>query len=183
MDNFIGEIRIFPYNQIPKGWLACNGQLLPLNQNQALFSLLGVYYGGDGRTNFNLPDLRGRAIVGMGTSPKTQTPYTIGRAQGTETVQLNSTQLPLHTHNVMALNSTADSLLNAVPPVETIANPVIKPVTGLAVNAFSSSLASPTTLPADTVVTAGQGAGHENRMPLLALIPCIATQGVYPSRQ
>ncbi|MGH7238237.1 MAG: phage tail protein, partial [Candidatus Saccharimonadales bacterium] len=101
MDNFIGEIRVFGGGVVPKGWASCAGQLLSIQQNSALFSLLGTYYGGNGTNNFALPDFRGRTMLGMGDN------YVIGEIAGTEGVTLNQSQLAAHTHLMRAQNVKA----------------------------------------------------------------------------
>src|SRR5919112_5286387 len=101
MEPFLGEIRLVPFNFAPRGWALCAGQLIPISQNQALFALLGTTYGGNGRTTFALPDLRGRVPVGAG-QPAEGSSYLLGETGGQETVQLMSRQLPRHTHGVQA---------------------------------------------------------------------------------
>jgi microcystin-dependent protein len=100
MENYLGEIRIFAGNFAPQGWLFCQGQLLAISQNQALFALLGTTYGGDGQTTFSVPDLRGRAAVGLGAGPGLS-PYQQGQQAGYETVTLTTAQLPVHQHPVL----------------------------------------------------------------------------------
>src|SRR6266576_782954 len=115
---FLGEVKIISWNFPPKGWTFCNGQLLPINQNTALFSILGTTYGGDGRVTFGLPDLRGRAPIGAGQGPGL-TNITLGETAGTENVTLQSSQMPAHTHLVAASqNATATSPANGVPSNE-----------------------------------------------------------------
>src|SRR5687768_993649 len=99
MEGFIGEIRLFAPNFAPRDWALCNGQLLPINQNQALFSILGTTYGGDGRTTFALPDLRGRSAIGAGSGPGLSS-YTLGQQTGSPTTLLSANQLPSHTHAI-----------------------------------------------------------------------------------
>jgi microcystin-dependent protein len=181
MDNYLGEIRIFSYNRIPRGWAPCNGQLLAIAQNQALFALLGVYYGGNGTTNFALPNLNGRTIMGTGTSTS-GTNYPIGSAAGTETVTLNNGQLPAHTHLV----NTNNSYDVGSPSTNFLANPNTQggsPVANKAtVNLYTPTPGTLTPL-APAVTSAGGNQPHENRMPFLVLSYCIALQGVFPSRQ
>src|ERR1700710_1843658 len=104
-DPFVAEIRVFPFNFAPKGWAWCDGQILPLSQNTALFSLLGTTYGGDGRSTFGLPDLRGRTLIGQGTGPGL-TNYSWGELIGTETTTMLYSNLPMHTHLVNAITSS-----------------------------------------------------------------------------
>jgi microcystin-dependent protein len=115
MDPFLGQIQPFAFGITPKGWAACNGQLLPINQNQALFSLLGTTYGGNGQTTFALPDLRGRVSAGQGAGPGL-TPAAIGQQMGTETVTLTSNQMPAHSHSISGSTgaANAENPLNAV---------------------------------------------------------------------
>lgn len=171
MEPFLGEIRIFSFGLIPRGWAACNGQLLSIAQNSALFSLLGTQYGGDGRTNFALPDLRGRAGVHFGDF--LGAPYALGQAAGSETVTLTTAQLPAHNHLAMATTMTA----NFFAPVSGIFASVDAaadfPIYGAANNLLAID---PSTVTAD-----GGGQPHENMQPFLVLNACIALQGIFPS--
>ena len=176
MDNVLGEIRVFPYNFAPKYWLPCDGRLLPISQNTALFSLLGTTYGGNGTTNFAIPDLRGRAAIGVGPQ------NIIGSASGSETVTLGIDQIPQHTHFLQASNMNGVGAVNNAGPLETIAQPVINSITGLQINSFSTSNGSPTTLSPAVLNKTGANIPHENRMPSLTLTVCIAVQGIFPSR-
>jgi len=161
---FQSELRIFSFVFAPKGWALCNGQLLPINQNQALFSLLGTTYGGNGQTNFALPDLRGRVPHHMGGG------HTLGEKAGSDTVTLTISQLPEHNHFVNASNAVAD----AIDPTGSIWGNSGKtnytndaPNNVMAPNAFSN---------------VGGSQPHENRMPFLVLSICIALQGIFPSQ-
>jgi microcystin-dependent protein len=162
---FIGELKILPFGFAPKGWAACNGQLLPINQNQALFSLLGTYYGGDGRTTFALPNLQGRvpASVGGGIS--------IGQAGGEEKHTLASAEMPGHTH---ALAGTPASATTTVPSNNFLAT--------ASQNPYAASAASNVALASSALTAAGGGGAHENRQPYLTLNVCIALQGIFPTR-
>lgn len=167
---FIGEIRLFGFNFAPAGWSTCDGQLLNINQNQALYTLLGTTYGGNGTTNFNLPDLRGRTILHRSTTNPT---YLEGAKGGTETVTLTAaSQLPAHTHTLYA-NSNAGSTnvpTNTAPAAVATANQF----------AYATAKASPATvLPS---LTSTGGAAHNNLQPSLTLNFCIALTGYYPSR-
>lgn len=158
---YLGELRLMSFNFAPSGWAQCNGQLLPLSPtNQPLFSLLGTLYGGDGRTNFALPDLRGRAPFHRGKS------LTQGKSLGEEFHALNSEEMPKHTHPLMASSTNAD---RPVPSVLAAANNLYR---------ASSDL---TNLHPDTITKVGGGQPHENRQPSLTLEWCIALQGVFPS--
>lgn len=164
---FIGEIRLFPYNFAPRGWAFCQGQLLSIAQNTALFSLLGTTYGGNGQTTFGLPDLRGRAALSSGQGPGLQ-PYTLGEQAGVESVTLNSNQMPGHSHPLNATSSEAD----AGRPANTY----------LAAGGAYNEKADGTTLAPGAVGSAGGSQPHENRPPVLVLNYCIALEGIYPSR-
>lgn len=162
---FLGQIQMFSFNFPPVGWAVCNGQLLSIAQNTALFSLLGTTYGGNGQTTFALPNLQGRTPIHFGQSPGLS-PRSLGETGGQETVTLISTQMPAHNHSVSA--STA------APTAGTPAGNV------WAQGNYSSTANAPMS-PADIGVT-GQGQPHENRSPYLVVNFCIALQGIYPSR-
>jgi len=177
MEPFIGEIRLFSLNFAPRGWAFCQGQTLPIMQNTALFSLLGTRYGGNGTTTFQLPDLRGLAVVGMGQGAGLS-PYVQGEVTGTETVTLNVTQLPAHTHG-----------LTATMPVSTSAGSTFNPTSGYYASTDTEQYGTATTsvamannLLSGTTVAAGESQAHENRMPYLALNYAIALTGVFPPR-
>ncbi|SFW19168.1 phage tail protein [Chitinophaga sancti] len=182
MENFIGEIRAFSYGRAPKGWIPCNGQLLPLAQNQALFALIGVYYGGNGMNNFQLPNLNGRTILGTGVSAS-GTNYSIGQPGGSETVTLTPNTLPQHNH-LLRVSSAYDL---GTPSTNFLGNPDIKgtsPVSNKAnVNLYSPLVSSAMTVMGPCITSTGNNMPHENRQPFLVINYCIATQGVFPSRQ
>lgn len=169
-DPFIGEVRLFGCNFAPTGWATCDGQLMPITQNTALFSLLGTYFGGNGVNNFALPDLRDRAAMGTGAGSGL-TPRQLGEAGGSATVTLQPAQLPAHGHGLMAaLSATGNSPeLSALAPTATGAPAYRTP--GGVVPMAGSALAP-----------AGGSQPHENRQPVLALNFCIALQGIYPPR-
>src|SRR3989454_10113580 len=171
MDPFVAEIRIFPFNFAPKGWAWCDGQLMPLSQNTALFSLLGTTYGGDGKSNFALPDLQGRAPMHPGQGPGLSL-HDLGETSGSETVTLLESEIPAHSHNVMANTAPADN--NAPAP-----NFVLAQSTGT--NAYTS-LAPNGLMSFNSLVPAGGGQPHNNMQPYLTLNFCIALQGVFPPR-
>ena len=161
---FLSEIRIVSFNYPPRGWAFCNGQLLQINQNQALFALLGTTYGGNGQTTFALPDLRGRVPVHTGNG------HTLGEAAGSSSTTITQAQMPAHNHFVNVTNNNG-----------AVSNP-----TGNflgAVNAmyaaFGSSL---TTMSPQTITNVGGSQAHDNRQPLLALTFCIALVGIFPSQ-
>jgi microcystin-dependent protein len=172
---FLGEVRVVSFNFAPKGWALCNGQLLPINQNQALFSLLGTTYGGDGITTFALPDLRGRSPLHFGTNPADGTNSTQGENGGEETHTLTLAELAAHTHKAVA--SAASPGSQTSPAGNTWANG------NLAAYSPNATVA----LAAQAVGPAGGGAGgaaqpHENMAPFLVLNFIIAINGIFPSR-
>jgi microcystin-dependent protein len=179
MDNFLGEIRLMSFPQAPKGWLYCQGQTMPINQNQALFSLLGTAFGGDGVTTFRLPDLRGRVAVGQGKAPSGSV-YSMGEVIGSEGVALTVNQIPEHSHSFtgtlkVAGDAETTSAENTFPAA-TINDP--------AINAYATGTPNVTMGAAlqGTLGPAGGSQPHENRQPFLALNYAIATSGIYPSR-
>lgn len=165
---FIAEIRIFSFDFPPRNWAQCNGQLLPIAQNQALFSLLGTTYGGNGITTFALPDLRGRTPIHWGLGAGLSN-YDLGQVGGTETVTLNTNQTPVHTHAVTASSNTAD-----------VTSPANAFWADGGVAAYSGTPSS--ALAATALSTVGSSAPHENHAPYLTLNICIALAGVFPSR-
>ncbi|MCC6189126.1 MAG: phage tail protein [Anaerolineales bacterium] len=172
-DPFVAEIRIFPFNFAPTGWAFCDGQLLPLSQNIALFSLLGTTYGGNGESNFALPDLQGRAPMHPGQGPGLSL-HDLGETGGSHTVTLLESDIPAHTHTVIAAVNPA---LLAVPSANV----------GLArsrtVSAYQTTTNSDlTTLAPEALAPAGGGLPHNNLMPYLTVNFCIALQGVFPPR-
>ncbi len=167
---FVGEIRMFGFGFAPQGWALCNGQLLPINQNQALFSLLGTTYGGDGRTTFALPDMRSRVPVCQGQGPGLSS-YAEGQAGGAETMTLAATQMPRHTHPVKASSSTADS---DQPEGRTLARS--------ASHIYTAKPDTSTVMNTDTLGDTGGSQPHDNIQPYLAVNFCIALTGIFPSR-
>lgn len=168
----LGEIRMFASNFAPRGWALCQGQLLPVAQNQGLFSLLGTTYGGDGRTTFALPDLRGRIPIHQGTGPGL-TPRLLGSRTGTQTVVLTTDQLASHTHDLMA-NTAAANVSSPQGRVLAAGGPVVG-------NVYAD--AAPDTDMASTAITdTGGSYAHTNMMPSLCVSFIIALVGTYPSR-
>ena len=190
MDAFLGEIRDFGFGFAPKGWSQCNGQLLAINANQALFSLLGTQYGGDGRTTFALPDLRGRAIVGSGISGGDSYPQ--GQKAGLASVALVANEMPAHSHGMVAAAGSGAVALPATfagtPPVQSgsgnyLANATTKPTGGTPVNMYATTTTRPQPLAITSVVPTGGGQAHDNMQPYAATNYCIAIQGIFPTRQ
>ena len=170
MDPFVAEIRIFPFNFAPSGWAFCDGQILPLSQNTALFSLLGTTYGGNGQTNFALPNLQGSAPMHPGQGPGLSL-HDLGEQGGAQTVTLLETQIPSHSHT---LNASAADGTDQGPANSRFA-------TGTGIGAYAA-LAPLVPLAPRAVAAVGGGQPHNNMMPYLTLSFCIALQGVYPPR-
>lgn len=170
-DQFIGEIRIFGCNYAPLDWAACDGQLMPISQNTALFSILGTNYGGDGRQTFGLPDLRSRAVMGPVDGQ-------VNAPQGEATVSLGISEMPNHAHTVYGDNTRSQAAQAAghLPARFMEANN----------NAFIATDSTPapvlTTLSPQAVAPAGSGQPHENRQPFQVMNYCIALQGAWPTR-
>ncbi len=171
-DPYLGQIAFVPYNFVPKNWAACNGQLLSIAQNQALFSLLGTTYGGNGTTTFALPDMRGRVLVHEGQAPGGATNYTMGQIGGAESVTLLVTQMPAHSHTVNAV--TAEGNQN------TPTNNLPADTKGLD-KEYSDANAN-TTMKSTMVNPTGGTQPHENRPPFVTLKCIISLVGVYPSQ-
>ena len=179
MAPFIGQITLFPFNFAPVGWALCEGQLLPISQYTALFSLLGTYYGGNGRTNFALPDLRGRAPVGQGQGPGLS-PCALGEIQGVENVTLTAAAIPPHTHAFAAFAASATTNApNGALPAEGHGS---GRGGAFAINTYAASGAAATLAVGQITPVSGGGQPHNNLQPYLALNWCIALQGVFPPR-
>ncbi|CAA7619764.1 Microcystin-dependent protein [Candidatus Terasakiella magnetica] len=188
-DFYLGEIRMFPYDRVPQYWHVCDGTLLQVTQNQALFSLLYNSFGGDGKTTFALPDLRGRAIACSGGQSQNTISGGIGSKGGVETVALGIAQMPPHHHTVLASSATAASSPAAggyyAQPAQPSPVPAGMPAAPALYTASGTGTATPAPLAAlnfSAVSTTGTGAGHENRQPYMAMAYCIATNGIYPPR-
>jgi len=171
-DPFVAEIRIFPFNFAPRGWAWCNGQLLPLSQNTALFSLLGTTYGGDGKSNFALPNLQGSAPMHPGQGPGLSL-HDLGETGGSETVTLLESELPAHSHSLMAGIDPA----NAQIPGSTLT--LTRSAGG---NAYSTTTSGLAPMSPNTLTPAGGSQPHNNMQPYLTCYFCIALQGVFPPR-
>jgi microcystin-dependent protein len=172
-DPFVAEIRIFPFNFAPKGWAWCNGQLLPLSQNTALFSLLGTTYGGDGKSNFALPDLQGSVPIHVGANQPGPglSIYDLGQTGGEDSVTLLMSEMPSHNHNISA--QTIDQGDNRIPdPTRNLGNTQM----------YIANGNQPGFLDATALSIVGGQQPHNNLMPYLTLYFNIALQGVYPPR-
>lgn len=171
MDPFVAEIRIFPFNFAPKGWAFCDGQILPLSQNTALFSLLGTTYGGDGKSNFALPNMQGNAPMHPGQGPGLSL-HDLGETGGSETVSLLESEIPSHSH--VASGSAQDGT-DQSPVSELFAN-------GIGVGFLAPANNPLTQMSPNMLAPVGGDQPHNNMQPYLTLNFCIALQGVYPPR-
>jgi len=169
---FVAEIRIFPFNFAPRGWAFCDGQLLPLSQNTALFSLLGTTYGGDGKSNFGLPNLQGSAPMHPGQGPGLSL-HDLGETGGSDTVGLLESEMPGHSHAWNASNQDAT--------VQSPAGQLTAGGTG-GITMYAAATAPLTPLSDSAIAPAGGDQPHNNLQPYLTLNFCIALQGVYPPR-
>src|SRR5438876_521094 len=173
-DPFVAEIRIFPFNFAPKGWAFCNGQILPLSQNTALFALLGTTYGGDGKSNFALPNLQGSVPIQAGQGPGLSL-YDLGQEGGEDTLTLIDSELPAHNHALSA--HAQDTALISNP------GPTVVPASADGGFAYNTTVNSNTTSFApQALAPAGGSLPHNNLMPYLTLNFCIALQGIFPQR-
>jgi microcystin-dependent protein len=170
-DPFVAEIRIFPFNFAPRGWAFCDGQLLPISQNTALFSLIGTFYGGDGKSNFALPNMQGNVPLNQGQST-TGTNYSLGQQSGVQTVDLLQTELPVHNHGAVVSGRTATA---RVPNNQLAA-------VGSGVQLYGAFPGTQTNLAFQALTPAGGSLPHNNMQPFLTLNFCIALQGVFPQR-
>jgi microcystin-dependent protein len=171
-DPFVAEIRIFPFNFAPTGWAFCDGQLLPLSQNTALFSLLGTTYGGNGKSNFALPDLQGNAPMHPGQGPGLSL-HDLGESSGSDTVTLLESEIPAHSHTARAVGGDPGEL-QAPSPARSLA----RSGQGFAYTAGPANV----TMAGQILPPAGGGLPHNNLQPYLTLSFCIALQGVFPPR-
>src|SRR5437762_13299757 len=163
---FLSEIRIMSFGFPPKGWALCDGQLLPINQNQALFSLLGTTYGGDGRVNFGLPNLQARTPIHMGSG------HTLGERSGEQSHTLSISEIPTHVHAIHATSANAD------PSASPGATTMLAKASGDSIYGNAANLVA---LDPGAVGNAGGSQAHLNMQPFLVLSFCIALQGIFPS--
>lgn len=178
MEPFLGEVRLLPFNFAPKDWLACNGQLLPISRNSALFSLLGTMYGGDGKTTFAVPNLNGCVVVGAGQGPGLQ-PWSPGDENGADSVALTMEETPAHNHTLGGLDVTGSA---GAPKTSDYLGQDRRGGSG------NVDFLAPNTTTVDASMDpralglAGGSQPHENRQPFVALQYCIAIQGIFPQR-
>ena len=177
---FLGELRIISWNYAPKGWAFANGQLLPINQNQALFSLFGTTYGGDGRVNFALPDLRSRVALHFGSN------FTLGERGGQESHTITTAEMPAHNHLMMANNTAglAATAANSTPAANKVLAPAVAAKQGGGtqnVNIYGNGAANTTLNPA-SVTNTGGSQPHQNLQPYTVLNVIVALQGIFPSQ-
>jgi len=173
---YVGEIRLFAGAYAPAGWSTCAGQQMQISGNEALYAIMGTRYGGDGRTTFNLPDLRGLLVCGTGQAPGSLNNYALGQSFGAAVVTVSEAQMPSHTHPITASNQTATATnpSNAVFALPaTVPEYVNATATGFAVRNMAAT----------ALTTSGAGAGHGNLMPTLAVTYIIALRGIYPTPQ
>jgi microcystin-dependent protein len=172
---FLAQIEIFSFNFAPRGWALCDGQLLPINQNQALFSLLGTTYGGDGRVTFALPDLRSRVPISMGAG------YVLGERGGAEGVTINVSTMPAHNHLLNGDNANGTVATPATNTVTGVGNGTANPGGPFSIALYSSTNPNNALWPG-TIGNNGGSQAHNNLMPYLCLNMSIALQGIFPSQ-
>jgi len=168
---FVAEIRILPYNFAPTGWASCDGQLLPISQNTALFSLLGTYYGGDGKSTFALPDLQGSAPMHQGQGPGLSERF-LGEQAGEQFVTLITSEMPVHTHT---LGDSTKPATEASPDGQYVAR-------GAGVGMYDTNVQPTTNLDLQALALTGGSLPHNNMQPYLTVQYCIALQGIFPPR-
>ncbi|CAH1214187.1 hypothetical protein PAECIP111891_04051 [Paenibacillus allorhizoplanae] len=173
MDQYLGEIRIFPFNFAPTGWVQCNGQILSIQQNAALFSLLGTTYGGDGRTTFALPNLQGKVPLHPGQGPGLSQ-YDLGQSEGSESVTLLTSQIPAHSH---AMQYERSGFAQESPKDQ-----MLMDIQGRRGAAAYTEMTNLKPMGAQAVAPTGNSQPHNNMQPYLTLNFCIATQGIFPPR-
>lgn len=167
---FLAEVRMVGFNFAPRGWAFCDGQILPINQNQSLYSLLGTTYGGDGRTSFALPDMRGRTPIHVGRS-EGGSDHREGQKSGEETHTLAANEMPQHSHTAQASSAVGNTPVPSGAVLASSLNEIYREASGSLVSMRSG-----------TIANVGGGQAHENMQPYLAVNFCIALQGLFPSR-
>lgn len=172
MDPLLGSIYMFGFGFAPRGWATCDGQILPISPNTALFSLLGTTYGGNGQTTFALPDLRGRVPIHQGQGPGLS-PYSLGQVSGSETVTLTIAEMPAHNHGVRANSAAGDS---GAPENAIFAN------SGATDREYLTSGVANVSMSPQIITPTGGSQPHPNLQPYLTINFCIALEGIYPSR-
>lgn len=175
-DPFVAEIRILPFNFQPKGWAFCNGQIMPIAQNTALFSLIGTFYGGDGRSTFALPNLQASSPLQQGQVSGLSS-YNLGQSGGAAAVSLQQNNLPIHNHVINCVDGPRVKGQIGDPT-----NAILVKASGTPANAYNSGGALNQQLPQSTLAPVGGNQPHNNLMPYLTLNFCIALQGVFPTR-
>ena len=176
---YLSEIRVFSFSYAPKGWALCNGQLMPINQYQALFALLGTTYGGNGTTNFALPNLQGRRPLHVGAG------FTLGYSAGEEQHALLVNEMPVHTHQMLAKAAASPALAagRQPGPTKVLAEPhAVVGTSTTPVNIYGAGPGNGPVMAPAMIANAGAGQGHENRPPYLVLNICMALRGIFPSR-
>ena len=178
---FVGEIRILPYTFAPRAWASCDGQTLPISQNQALFALIGTIYGGNGTTTMQLPDLRARAPIHRGAGPGL-TPRQLGQRLGQSSVTLTEAEIPAHQHTIRVVGNSAAN--QATPANHALANANTQGRgTSRPVNMYAPATTTPSVqMSAGIMAAAGGSQAHENRQPFLGIQFCMSLQGLFPSR-
>jgi microcystin-dependent protein len=177
MEPFIGEIRLLPFSFAPKNWALCNGQLLAIQSNTALFSIIGITYGGNGTTTFQLPNLQGQTVAGVGAGPGLSD-WSWGETRGENSVALGATEMPAHTHALNGFNNVGTA---ATPAANTYLARDGRTGGGIVSYALTPGAANAQMDP-QALQPSGGGQPHENRQPFLALNYCIALTGVFPQR-
>jgi microcystin-dependent protein len=177
---FVGEIRLYPYTFIPQDWHLCDGSLLSIASYQALFSLIGTTYGGDGRTTFGLPDLRDRAVCGAGQGPGLSN-YPLGAKVGATAVALSTNQIPTHNHVLKAANATSGAVAAPSPNVVLSRGQIASGGTNYLTKLYSTTNDGINKLAPNAIAATGGGAAHQNEQPNLVLQYCISLAGIYPS--
>lgn len=182
MEPFLAEIRAFAFNFVPRGWFPCDGRLLPISQYSTLFSLIGTYYGGNGQTNFALPNLGGTSLVSTGQGPGLSD-YVLGETLGTPTVTLTMLEMPGHTHAPDGkIDSTGNTNMHGVPQNGDQLSRYAPATGGIGIAWNTPPLDNPVLLNPQMIQPAGGGSPHNNMQPYLTLLYGIAFEGIYPAR-